>query len=197
MPRFKTYDGTIIEMPSHTHTVSDTVNSKGSIALATTSEDGFMSKEDKVSLNSLDADITSIEEKLKYAIYLDVTQEDINLQFDSTNSNLTVYVSNNSGTWEANGDIIVAVTAKAIGTLKYNWTASWYYHGPNYTENDLIGSGYFTDTKNSILGRDKINAFANKNSQSYSHMTGTVTITNTVYGRTSMITKNFTIEFLS
>ena len=31
--QFKTYDGTIIEMPSHTHSVSDTVNAQGSIAM--------------------------------------------------------------------------------------------------------------------------------------------------------------------
>lgn len=103
MPKFKIYDGTAIEMPTHTHLVSDTVNAQGTTAIATTTSDGFMSKTDKVTLDTMNVDIADIEEKLKYAVYLNVTQEDVNLVLDSANS------KQNSISRDNNGNIVVDI----------------------------------------------------------------------------------------
>ena len=68
------------------------------LLLATRTADGFMSKTDKATLDTMNIDIADIEEKLKYAVYLNVTQEDINLVLDSANSRQNSIVRNNSGT---------------------------------------------------------------------------------------------------
>lgn len=79
-----------------------------------------MSKTDKATLDTMNTDIADIEEKLKYAVYLNVTQEDVNLVLDSANSRQNSIVRNNSGTIDVDNDIIVAVKANAIGTLTYS-----------------------------------------------------------------------------
>ena len=194
--QFKTYDGTIIEMPSHKHSVSDTVNAQGSTAIATQSVDGFMSKTDKATLDTMNTDIADIEEKLKYAVYLNVTQEDINLVLDSSGSKQNSTVYNNNGTVTVSDDIVISARANAIGTLTYAWTATWIYHGPNWTENEVIGTGYFTSNKTNTLSKATIKQFATSNQQPNSHMNGTVTVTNTVYGKTSTLAMNFTVDFI-
>lgn len=155
-----------------------------------------MSKTDKATLDAMNVDIADIEEKLKYAVYLSVTQEDINLVLDSANSRQNSIARNNSGTVDVDNDIVVAVKANAIGTLTYSWTATWIYHGANWTENDVIGTGYFTSNKTNTLSKATIKQFAASNQQPNSHMNGTVTVTNTVYGKTSTLKMNFTIEFI-
>lgn len=66
---FKDYYGNPIIIPAHTHVTTDTLNDQNTIALATSTEDGFMSSEYKTNLNTLETDINEINEMLKSVVY--------------------------------------------------------------------------------------------------------------------------------
>lgn len=67
---FKDYSGNTINVDPHKHSVTETLNSKGTTAFATTTEDGFMTKTDKVTLNNLNTKVASAKVKIKDIVYL-------------------------------------------------------------------------------------------------------------------------------
>ena len=87
-----------------------------------------MSKTDKATLDTMNIDIADIEEKLKYAVYLNVTQEDINLVLDSSDSKQNSTVYNNNGTVTVSDDIVISARANDWYThicLDCNLDLSW------------------------------------------------------------------------
>lgn len=186
--QFKDYNGNPITF-EHTHVVTDTINSAGTTAIVTTTQDGFMNTTDKSNLDIIENQILFMNDKIKQAVYIKpVTPADVALTFNDSTSKLQVDVYNGSAT-EA---IIANVSAKKIGTLTYSWTATWYYKGPNWDASDVIGTGYFANIKTNTITAANINSVGY---QPYSLMQGTVTITNTVETLSSRITKSFEIYY--
>lgn len=66
---FKTYDGNIIDVPTHTHSIENT-QKDGSIAYASYANDGFMQKEDRIKLTSLKLKMDDLNDKMQTAVYL-------------------------------------------------------------------------------------------------------------------------------
>lgn len=64
---FKDYNGNTITL-THTHVPADT-QKNGEIALATTLEAGFMSKDDRTRLTNLQTKLTSLETTMSKAVY--------------------------------------------------------------------------------------------------------------------------------
>lgn len=73
MPMFKKYDGTPIEIPIHTHVIHDTLNANNKLALATTTEDGFMTSVYKNNIDSMMARVIDINKRLENAEFIDTT----------------------------------------------------------------------------------------------------------------------------
>lgn len=90
MAIFKDYNGNPIEIPIHTHAVSDTKNSSGTTALASTTTDGFMTKEYKTKLDTLKTKSSTLHEKLKSGMFIELDRSTLitGNTFSSTVSNL-------------------------------------------------------------------------------------------------------------
>lgn len=196
MAIFKDYNGNPIIF-DHVHVVEDTVNSSGSTAIATTSEDGFISNTDMTNLDNLETQILDMSDKIKQALYIkQYTQEEINLTFvDSTSNLMTMVYLMNFTDVQVSNEIVANVKADAIGTLTYKWNASRIYTGPDGSYNDVLGTGYFSDVTGNTISASYLTNLVNKSFQPYSEMRGTVTITNSLQDKTSTITKNFNIYF--
>lgn len=93
MPSFKNYNGENVEFPLHTHDVTDTTRN-GSIALATPTEDGFMSKDDYKDFISIDQDLLEIDEKIKTAVFIKKNKSSNLIKGSELNSLLTTLNSN-------------------------------------------------------------------------------------------------------
>lgn len=68
--RFKDYNNNTIIIDPHKHSISDTINDKGSTAIVTTSTDGFMSKTDKTTLIDINTRVNTAKSKIQSMIYL-------------------------------------------------------------------------------------------------------------------------------
>ena len=67
--QFKDYNGNPIEVPTHTHIISDTQKNQ-TTAFVSTSNAGFVRKEDINKLNYLKDQADFIEEKMKDIVYI-------------------------------------------------------------------------------------------------------------------------------
>ena len=66
---FKDYDGAPIDVSTHKHSVTDTKRD-GSVALASITADGFMSKEDRIRLTSLKSKMDTLNDRMQTAVYI-------------------------------------------------------------------------------------------------------------------------------
>ena len=66
---FKDYNGALLDVSTHKHSVVDTKRD-GSVATASITADGFMSKEDRVRLTSLKSKMDTLNEKMQVAVYM-------------------------------------------------------------------------------------------------------------------------------
>ena len=126
MAILKDYNGNPIEIPTHTHVVTDT-KANGSTALASTVRDGFMSKEYKTILDNLKTKADQMNEKLKTGLYIKyysstlITQNTFraNLSNKGPNATTVVFTSTPIPSDKLSTGTVVSTTDSEVKTYMY------------------------------------------------------------------------------
>lgn len=66
---FKNYNGDLLGVPSHKHSINDTLRNNN-IAIASQYDDGFMLHTDRMKLTSLKIKMDYLNEKMQSAVYI-------------------------------------------------------------------------------------------------------------------------------